>query len=242
MWPDGAGGPVLTFAGDSDAHIVRGLIAILFAVYSGNSAREFLITDAVKMFEGMGCANFSRPSAEWLPFHGGEDSPTLAPRPCSRLAESAPRRTKPLGQLSGSLHGPRSLFLGWIDRPSVSNYRLSRSNTGRLEGLGAKIVPDNKRRCSIQKLRLSAGEPLFARSPPSSLKGAPQPTSCVIAAVSLLDSVSALLLRRFPIQFPVRWVYDKVANYQPVWIVSPKPFGVLQLFAHSQDRADHLLT
>ena len=35
---NGAGGPILTFAGDSDAHIVRGLIAILFAVYSGKSA------------------------------------------------------------------------------------------------------------------------------------------------------------------------------------------------------------
>jgi cysteine desulfuration protein SufE len=45
---------VLTFAGDSDAHIVRGLIAILFAVYSGKSAREILNTDAVKLFEGMG--------------------------------------------------------------------------------------------------------------------------------------------------------------------------------------------
>jgi cysteine desulfuration protein SufE len=52
--PDGAGGPVLTFAGDSDAHIVRGLIAVLFAVYSGRSAREILNTDAVKLFEGMG--------------------------------------------------------------------------------------------------------------------------------------------------------------------------------------------
>ena len=28
---DGGSGPILTFAGDSDAHIVRGLIAILFA-------------------------------------------------------------------------------------------------------------------------------------------------------------------------------------------------------------------
>jgi cysteine desulfuration protein SufE len=52
--PNGAGGPVLTFAGDSDAHIVRGLIAILFAIYSGKSAREILNTDAVKLFEGMG--------------------------------------------------------------------------------------------------------------------------------------------------------------------------------------------
>ena len=30
--PDGADGPVLSFSGDSDAHIVRGLIAILFAI------------------------------------------------------------------------------------------------------------------------------------------------------------------------------------------------------------------
>src|ERR1700739_542036 len=51
---NGAGGPILTFAGDSDAHIVRGLIAILFAVYSGKSAKEILNTDAVKLFEGMG--------------------------------------------------------------------------------------------------------------------------------------------------------------------------------------------
>jgi cysteine desulfuration protein SufE len=52
--PDGAGGPVLTFEGDSDAHIVRGLIAILFAMYSGRSARDILSTDAVATFERLG--------------------------------------------------------------------------------------------------------------------------------------------------------------------------------------------
>jgi cysteine desulfuration protein SufE len=52
--PNGAGGPVLTFEGDSDAHIVRGLIAILFAIYSGKTARDILVTDAVKLFESMG--------------------------------------------------------------------------------------------------------------------------------------------------------------------------------------------
>src|SRR3974390_2691204 len=52
--PNGAGGPTLTFAGDSDAHIVRGLIAILFAVYSGRSAKDIIATDAVKLFETMG--------------------------------------------------------------------------------------------------------------------------------------------------------------------------------------------
>ena len=52
--PNGAGGPVLTFAGDSDAHIVRGLIAILFALYSGKHAPEIVDTDAVALFERLG--------------------------------------------------------------------------------------------------------------------------------------------------------------------------------------------
>jgi cysteine desulfuration protein SufE len=51
---NGGGGPVLTFLGDSDAHIVRGLIAILFAMYSGKSAKNILATDAVALFEKMG--------------------------------------------------------------------------------------------------------------------------------------------------------------------------------------------
>jgi cysteine desulfuration protein SufE len=52
--PDGAAGPTLTFAGDSDAHIVRGLIAILLALYSGKSAREILETDALDLFDRIG--------------------------------------------------------------------------------------------------------------------------------------------------------------------------------------------
>jgi cysteine desulfuration protein SufE len=51
---DGDRGPVLTFAGDSDAHIVRGLIAILFAIFSGQPARQILDTDALALFERMG--------------------------------------------------------------------------------------------------------------------------------------------------------------------------------------------
>ncbi len=52
--PNGAAGPVLTFEGDSDAHIVRGLIAILFALYSGRTAREIVDTDALAVFDRMG--------------------------------------------------------------------------------------------------------------------------------------------------------------------------------------------
>jgi len=52
--PNGSHGPLLTFEGDSDAHIVRGLIAILLATYSGKPAREILGTDAVALFEKLG--------------------------------------------------------------------------------------------------------------------------------------------------------------------------------------------
>jgi cysteine desulfuration protein SufE len=52
--PDGSAGPVLTFEGDSDAHIVRGLIAILFALYSGKTARDIIATDALAMFDRIG--------------------------------------------------------------------------------------------------------------------------------------------------------------------------------------------
>ena len=52
--PNGASGPVLTFLGDSDAHIVRGLIAILFLVYSGKPAKDILSTDAIALFERLG--------------------------------------------------------------------------------------------------------------------------------------------------------------------------------------------
>ena len=52
--PNGADGPVLTFSGDSDAHIVRGLIAILFAMLSDKQAREILSTDAIALFERLG--------------------------------------------------------------------------------------------------------------------------------------------------------------------------------------------
>ena len=38
--------PVLTFVGDSDAHIVRGLVAVMLALYSGRRASEILTTDA----------------------------------------------------------------------------------------------------------------------------------------------------------------------------------------------------
>jgi cysteine desulfuration protein SufE len=51
---NGAREPVLRFTGDSDAHIVRGLIAVLLAVFSGKPAREILEIDALALFERLG--------------------------------------------------------------------------------------------------------------------------------------------------------------------------------------------
>ena len=46
--------PLLTFTGDSDAHIVRGLIAILFEAYSGRRASQILALDALDIFRKLG--------------------------------------------------------------------------------------------------------------------------------------------------------------------------------------------
>ncbi len=43
--------PRLIFLGDSDAHIVRGLIAILFALYSGKTAAAILEIDAPTLLD-----------------------------------------------------------------------------------------------------------------------------------------------------------------------------------------------
>ncbi len=44
----------LALQGDSDAHIVRGLIAILFALYQGKSPQEALAIDAHAEFAALG--------------------------------------------------------------------------------------------------------------------------------------------------------------------------------------------
>jgi cysteine desulfuration protein SufE len=44
----------LKYLGDSDAHIVRGLIAILLTLYSGRTPQEILATDAPAVFDEFG--------------------------------------------------------------------------------------------------------------------------------------------------------------------------------------------
>jgi cysteine desulfuration protein SufE len=46
--------PLLKYLGDSDAHIVRGLIAILLTLYSGHTPQQILGTDAIAVFDEFG--------------------------------------------------------------------------------------------------------------------------------------------------------------------------------------------
>lgn len=46
--------PTLTFLGDSDAHIVKGLIALLFLLVDGRRASEILAIDIDGVFEKLG--------------------------------------------------------------------------------------------------------------------------------------------------------------------------------------------
>ncbi|WP_026607907.1 SufE family protein [Methylocapsa acidiphila] len=48
------GTPVLKLKGDSDAHIVRGLVALVLALYSDQTASKILATDAQELFKSLG--------------------------------------------------------------------------------------------------------------------------------------------------------------------------------------------
>jgi cysteine desulfuration protein SufE len=58
---DSAGGPRLRLRGDSDAHIVRGLVALLISLYSGKTASEALQADAIGLFKSLGLSEHLTP-------------------------------------------------------------------------------------------------------------------------------------------------------------------------------------
>ena len=55
------GAPVLAFIGDSDAHIVKGLITVTLALFSGKRADEILATDAGETFKRLGLSEHLTP-------------------------------------------------------------------------------------------------------------------------------------------------------------------------------------
>ncbi|MFT2211391.1 SufE family protein [Rhizobium giardinii] len=55
---DSASDPILTFEGESDAHIVRGLVAIALSIFSGKPASDILKIDALDLFGRMGLIEY----------------------------------------------------------------------------------------------------------------------------------------------------------------------------------------
>ncbi len=58
---DPSGAPALFFRGDSDALIVRGLVALVLALFSGRPASEIIALDPAPVFENLGLAEHLTP-------------------------------------------------------------------------------------------------------------------------------------------------------------------------------------
>jgi cysteine desulfuration protein SufE len=66
VWLDGAVDrsttpPLLSWRGDSDAHIVRGLVALTLAFYNGRTPEEVVGADALALFRDLGLAEHLTP-------------------------------------------------------------------------------------------------------------------------------------------------------------------------------------
>lgn len=72
--------PILTFQGGSDAHIVSGLVAITFAIFSNKKASEIISTDEKKIFDSIDLSEHITPQrsnglrslVERIKHHAGE--------------------------------------------------------------------------------------------------------------------------------------------------------------------------
>ena len=83
--------PVIDFLGDSDAHIVRGLVAIMIAFYSGRRASEIATADARGLAARSGPRRTSDPAArQWTPLDdrvaSGRKPTGRSPNPASLTA------------------------------------------------------------------------------------------------------------------------------------------------------------
>jgi cysteine desulfuration protein SufE len=58
---DATGAATLTYAGESDAHIVRGLVALTLAIFSGKTAQAILATDPFPVFDALGLSQHLTP-------------------------------------------------------------------------------------------------------------------------------------------------------------------------------------
>ena len=142
--PDGSDGPVLSFEGDSDAHIVRGLIAILFALYSGKIGKAHPVDRRGRAVRDPRLAGTSYPATlERVPLDGGSH-----PLRCPRIARK--NRLRPAlnfavgGRRScGSRHrDPVVSLLQDVSGHSIEQPKSPPQTDGRIRGLNLQRPVD----------------------------------------------------------------------------------------------------
>jgi cysteine desulfuration protein SufE len=92
---DEAASPVLYLKGDSDAHIVRGLVALLLALYSRQTAARILAIDA-HVREARAVDPFDAAAGKWRARYGRADQGRGAGRRCRgvTLAQAPLKKAK----------------------------------------------------------------------------------------------------------------------------------------------------
>ena len=108
---------VLKYLGDSDAHIVRGLIAILLTLYSGRTPQQILTTDALAVFDEFGFRDHLTPQRS-------NGLRSMVERIRSDARERWPRRRNRchcnvLGYFRAPRCWPRPIFLASCERATA---------------------------------------------------------------------------------------------------------------------------
>lgn len=93
--PDEADPSALRLVGDSDNSTVKGLVAILLAMYSGRSAQQMLTIDADRMFDELGLYDHLSPTR-----HVGVYAMVEKIKSLAREFVSAPGEPAPLAAVS----------------------------------------------------------------------------------------------------------------------------------------------
>ena len=112
--------PKLKYLGDSDAHIVRGLIAILLTLYSDRTAQQILAADATQVFNEFGFREHLTPQRS-------NGLRSMVERIRSDAREMLAAASRRLSAISGAAAGPTPFSSQAANAPPHSSARPSDS-------------------------------------------------------------------------------------------------------------------
>ena len=117
---DGAGNPTVIFRGDSDALIVRGLIALLIALLSGRPARDVVVLRFAGGAEAAGARRASDPATlEWPCLNGEAPARRSGQGPIALAPSSCPAPVGPGPTTERIQPALRSRRRGWMAGSSL---------------------------------------------------------------------------------------------------------------------------